>query len=678
MHGDLRSIKTGDSNSDSSLINLGAYIYVDKMVSPAFGFEAKLNYSKMSGSAQELSSTYLVGNNVPLNQTWFEGTSYGGEINTIINLSGFASNPYRMKKRKWNFAAIVGIGLHRYDSKLYHIENNELLLDYGSSPSKNGSTTSMYYTSGLSIKYKVNSKIDIELRQDFNLNEEDHLDAAVSNKQAQDFFFRTNLGIVFKLNGKKYDNFIWQDDLTNNFNENEYENLLNKVLKDTDGDGVIDRLDKEKNTPKNVAVYGNGVAIDSDKDGIPDYKDSSPLGFVKKIPTPVKSIDTDKDGLIDKKDKCPLIFAKTKNGCPKKIDSDGDGITDNLDKCPNIFAPNGDGCPKKIKSDTDKDGLIDSLDKCPLLFAKTKNGCPDKIDADGDGITDEIDKCPNTYAKTKDGCPKKLDTDKDGIPDKIDKCPTTFAKTENGCPKKVDTDGDGIPDDTDKCPEDFAKTKDGCPKVVNTTPKRIDTDGDGISDAFDKCPTVYAETGNGCPERVDTDGDGISDIFDKCPKIYAETGDGCPKKDAPKTNTNNSSTAEAIKKINKKNVTHQNSILNNALNVNDVTTSPVFPACKHKIEEFDKKNCMITEISKYVIANYNANNAEKINTKVRVLFIVKEDGKTQVINIISSTIATDSKQELKRVIESIPKMKPGLLNNIPVPVKYSLRFDLRE
>lgn len=719
MHGDLRSIETGESNSESNLLNLGTYIYADKMLTPAFGFELKFNYSKMAGTGQEVSSTYLVAGSTPLNQTRFEGISYGGEINTIINLSGFASNPYRMKKRKLNFAGIVGIGMHRYDSKLYDINSNELLLNYGNSPSKNGSTSSMYYTSALSLKYKLTPKIDIELRQSFNLNEEDHLDAAVSSKQSLDFFFKTDLGIVFKLNSKKHDNFIWQDDLTNNFNENDYEKIINKVLKDTDGDGVIDRFDKDNNTPKNVTVYGNGIAIDSDRDGVPDYKDKTPLSnFIKpnKSSLPVEIIDTDKDGIIDSKDKCPTIYAKTSDGCLKKVDTDGDGISDKLDKCPTIFAPNGDGCPKKIKHDTDKDGIPDRLDKCPLLFAKTRNGCPKEIDADGDGISDKIDKCPNTYAKTDDGCPKIIDTDKDGIADKLDRCPTTFAKTSDGCP---DTDGDGISDKLDACPETFGKTKTGCPEILDTDndgivddldqcpnvfaktkdgcpeDKKTDTDGDGIEDKMDRCPDVFANTPNGCPTNVDTDGDGIEDVFDKCPREYANTNDGCPD-NKPKTKVNNTlktkinitpkkdttsgpkfSPNDLIKNINEKNITHQNNAMNNALNVNDVTTSPVFHSCRDKVDEFDKKNCMITKMAKYVNENYNANNAPKINRKVRVLFIVKENGNTQVISVIGKDISADSKQELKRVIEAIPKMKPGLLNNIPVPVKYSLRFDLR-
>jgi OmpA-OmpF porin, OOP family len=53
-------------------------------------------------------------------------------------------------------------------------------------------------------------------------------------------------------------------------------------LTDTDGDGIIDMLDQEKDTPAGARVDTRGVALDSDGDGVPDYKDKepfSPIGY---------------------------------------------------------------------------------------------------------------------------------------------------------------------------------------------------------------------------------------------------------------------------------------------------------------------------------------------------------------------------------------------------------------
>src|SRR3546814_1137394 len=43
--------------------------------------------------------------------------------------------------------------------------------------------------------------------------------------------------------------------------------------KDSDGDGVPDRLDKCPGTPMGVHVYSNGCPVDMDGDGVADYLD---------------------------------------------------------------------------------------------------------------------------------------------------------------------------------------------------------------------------------------------------------------------------------------------------------------------------------------------------------------------------------------------------------------------
>lgn len=58
--------------------------------------------------------------------------------------------------------------------------------------------------------------------------------------------------------------------------------IADDILKDDDGDGVINALDKEPNTKKDCPVDTHGVALDSDHDGIIDCDDKepySPPGF---------------------------------------------------------------------------------------------------------------------------------------------------------------------------------------------------------------------------------------------------------------------------------------------------------------------------------------------------------------------------------------------------------------
>src|SRR2546427_781816 len=124
--------------------------------------------------------------------------------------------------------------------------------------------------------------------------------------------------------------------------------------------------------------------------------------------------DSDKDGVPDKLDACPntpLGATVDAHGCP--TDSDHDGVYDGLDKCPNTPAGatvDANGCP----SGADSDGVPDGMGKCPNTPAGppvAATGCPlpKQVirDSDGDGVPDDRDKCPNTPPGSKvdaNGC----------------------------------------------------------------------------------------------------------------------------------------------------------------------------------------------------------------------------------------------------------------------------------
>lgn len=152
----------------------------------------------------------------------------------------------------------------------------------------------------------------------------------------------------------------------------------------------------------------------------------------------VKPADTDGDGVIDDLDRCPGTVPGAKvdaKGC--ELDGDMDGVVDRLDKCPTTPAGrkvNAEGC----ELDGDGDGVVDALDKCPTTPAGRKvnaEGC--EMDGDGDGVVDGLDKCPTTpygHKVNAEGC--ELDSDGDGVIDAMDKCPATPAGDRvdgNGC-----------------------------------------------------------------------------------------------------------------------------------------------------------------------------------------------------------------------------------------------------
>jgi OOP family OmpA-OmpF porin len=127
-------------------------------------------------------------------------------------------------------------------------------------------------------------------------------------------------------------------------------------------------------------------------------------------PPPAVVTDTDGDGLVDRIDKCPTEAGVSADGCPVK-DMDGDGVGDADDKCPDVKGNPPEGCP--IVKDSDGDGVPDDKDKCLEEKGEPPDGCPANKDSDQDGIVDSKDKCP-TEAESRngfedaDGCPDEL------------------------------------------------------------------------------------------------------------------------------------------------------------------------------------------------------------------------------------------------------------------------------
>ncbi len=119
--------------------------------------------------------------------------------------------------------------------------------------------------------------------------------------------------------------------------------------------------------------------------------------------------DSDGDGITDSIDRCPgtpIGVEVDEYGCPRVIntDSDGDGVYDDKDNCPGTpigVEVDEYGCPKAKRMDSDGDGVYDDKDNCPdtpIGVAVDEYGCPkvSNMDSDGDGVLDGRDECLGT------------------------------------------------------------------------------------------------------------------------------------------------------------------------------------------------------------------------------------------------------------------------------------------
>lgn len=150
-----------------------------------------------------------------------------------------------------------------------------------------GVTNDYIGAANVSIRYKLNALHKIHMRN-ISLDEimsSKALDSAVRNTNGQDNvkndscksctaleIARSNTELINKL--------VNQEDKTRNELDSVLA-ILSNYKQDTDGDGVLDYLDKCPNTPHGAhgLVDKNGCILDSDGDGIPDYKDNCPKLF---------------------------------------------------------------------------------------------------------------------------------------------------------------------------------------------------------------------------------------------------------------------------------------------------------------------------------------------------------------------------------------------------------------
>ena len=100
---------------------------------------------------------------------------------------------------------------------------------------------------------------------------------------------------------------------------------------------------------------------------------------------------------------------------------------------------------------------------------------------------------------------------------------------------------------------------------------------------------------------------------------------------------------------------------------------PTFPGCEKGNNE-QKRKCMSDKIAKHVQKKFNTDLAEGLGLsgvqKIYVMFKINKKG--EIIGVQSRAPHPKLQKEAERVINLLPKMKPGMQRDKPVNVKYSL------
>jgi len=101
---------------------------------------------------------------------------------------------------------------------------------------------------------------------------------------------------------------------------------------------------------------------------------------------------------------------------------------------------------------------------------------------------------------------------------------------------------------------------------------------------------------------------------------------------------------------------------------------PVYPGCERKKNNEQKKKCMSDKIQKFVLKNFNTNLAGDLGLsgrqKITVLFKIDQAG--NIVGVRSRAPHPRLQKEAARVVNKLPKMKPGRQRGKAVTVPYSL------
>jgi len=100
---------------------------------------------------------------------------------------------------------------------------------------------------------------------------------------------------------------------------------------------------------------------------------------------------------------------------------------------------------------------------------------------------------------------------------------------------------------------------------------------------------------------------------------------------------------------------------------------PVFPGCE-KVEKSKRLECFMEQMAKHIKKNQQYPEKameENIQGRVSVLFVIDKDGSITNVQVRGPKGGELLEKEAKRVIEKLPKFKPGMQRGKPVKVKYT-------
>ena len=282
------------------------------------GGEAQFIYANYKTNLQDLSIQGIITlHNLRFHKNKTNFTIYGGAgigftaYHSMVNALGANGKNYTKLFNDVFAATVNGNGLNLSNSKFIKTSlkdgmdntyETEAQSEKGRRATIGNNVIRPSGTVLAGISYKLGKRINIALENRHSFVKSDLLDGQQWQVHSQgdvvltrdfDSWNFLSLGVNFNLGAKSVEPLWWLNPLDYSYSElnnPKHMKLPKIVFEDMDGDGVLDQLDTEPNTPSGYPVDSHGVSKDTDGDGVPDWKD-------KQLITPTECQPVDGDGI---------------------------------------------------------------------------------------------------------------------------------------------------------------------------------------------------------------------------------------------------------------------------------------------------------------------------------------------------------------------------------------------
>lgn len=268
---------TNDFNKVNGQVGYG--LSLRKQLGHAFGLELAAHRGKLEAENDPTKSTVPAGSFTRMQTDLAYAVSLAGVVNV-------ATVDFLKRENNVNFLVKAGWGIVGFAPRVP--------FDWKGKAGDNRNekyVQESFFPLGAGVKFKVSERVNFDLAYTMNFLDGDNLDGVYAKPTSKDKWSYTSAGLEFSLGSSAKPNLDWvnpvalmYDELKDPTLRQEVEALKGRVsaleaqdlLKDSDGDGVADKLDKCPNTEAGIKVDGSGCPLDVDGDGIPDSKDACP------------------------------------------------------------------------------------------------------------------------------------------------------------------------------------------------------------------------------------------------------------------------------------------------------------------------------------------------------------------------------------------------------------------